>query len=94
MAGISKAERERRAAESETQGDAQQQDDTTTEHATEQAGDTAQTDLLGGQAETEQQAAQTVRMERDPGAYPEPHAADVHPDEVANFAAGGWVISA
>lgn len=90
MSGISKAERERRAAESKAQGDAQQQDDTTTE----QAGEDAQTDLLGDQAETEQQAAQTVRMERDPGAYPEPHAADVHPDEVANFAAGGWVISA
>lgn len=90
MSGISKAERERRATESKTQGDDQQQDATNTE----QAGDTTQTDLLGDQAETEQQAAQTVRMERDPGAYPEPHAADVHPDEVANFAAGGWVISA
>jgi regulator of protease activity HflC (stomatin/prohibitin superfamily) len=89
MVGISKAERERRAAETEAQGDTQAQEGA----AAEQAGDAAQTDLLDDKSEPDQ-ATQTVRMERDPGAYPEPHAADVHPDEVANFAAGGWVISA
>jgi hypothetical protein len=30
-------------------------------------------------------------MVRDADAYPAPHSADVHPDEVENFAAGGWV---
>jgi hypothetical protein len=35
-------------------------------------------------------AAKLVRMVRDES-YPEPHSADVHPDEVDNFAAGGWV---
>lgn len=33
----------------------------------------------------------TVRMVRDPD-YGPPDAADVHPDEVANWQAGGWVI--
>jgi hypothetical protein len=32
-----------------------------------------------------------VRMQRDPDSYPAPHRADVHPDEVTNYAAGGWV---
>lgn len=36
-------------------------------------------------------AAKLVRMVRDADAYPAPHSADVHPDEVENFAAGGWV---
>jgi hypothetical protein len=35
--------------------------------------------------------AKLVRMVRDADAYPAPHSADVHPDEVENFAAGGWV---
>jgi hypothetical protein len=34
--------------------------------------------------------AKLVRMVRDES-YPEPREADVHPDEVDNFAAGGWV---
>lgn len=33
----------------------------------------------------------TVHMIRDPEQFPAPHSADVHPDEVANYAAGGWV---
>lgn len=33
----------------------------------------------------------TVKMTRDPKTYPAPHTADVHPDEVGNFALGGWV---
>jgi hypothetical protein len=31
-----------------------------------------------------------VRMVRDASAFPAPHSADVHPDEVENFRAGGW----
>lgn len=31
-----------------------------------------------------------VAMYRDPAEFPPPHTADVHPDEVANFVAGGW----
>jgi hypothetical protein len=43
-------------------------------------------------ADTESKAdAKLVRMVRDADAYPAPHSADVHPDEVENFAAGGWV---
>lgn len=33
---------------------------------------------------------QTVPMVRDPGQFPPPHKADVHPKEVANYAAAGW----
>lgn len=33
----------------------------------------------------------TVKMVRDAELYPDgPHEADVHPDEVENFRAGGW----
>jgi hypothetical protein len=32
-----------------------------------------------------------VNMERDPAAYPAPHTAQVHPDEVQNYYSGGWV---
>lgn len=32
-----------------------------------------------------------VKMVRDPEAYPEPHTADVHPDEVENYRVGGFV---
>lgn len=32
-----------------------------------------------------------VRMSRDADIYPAPHTADVHPAEVENYAAGGWV---
>jgi len=31
-----------------------------------------------------------VRMVRDASVHPAPHTADVHPDEVANYALGGW----
>lgn len=31
-----------------------------------------------------------IRMTREPGLYPEPHAADVHPSEVESYRAGGW----
>ena len=40
---------------------------------------------------TGQADAKLVRMVRDADAYPAPHSADVHPDEVENFAVGGWV---
>lgn len=36
----------------------------------------------------------TVRMSRDQEQFPAPHSADVHPDEVANFQASGWVEEA
>ena len=37
---------------------------------------------------------QLVHMTRDASAYPAPHAAEVHPDEVGNYTAGGWQIAA
>lgn len=30
-------------------------------------------------------------MSRPASQYPEPHTADVHPDEVENYRVGGWV---
>lgn len=33
-----------------------------------------------------------VTMVRDPEQYPEPHSAQVHPDEVVNYHPGGWEI--
>jgi hypothetical protein len=38
-------------------------------------------------------AINTVKMVRDAETNPKPHTADVHPDEVDNFKAGGWVVS-
>lgn len=35
----------------------------------------------------------TVAMVRDSEQYPAPHVADVHPDEVENYAAGGWMAA-
>jgi len=32
----------------------------------------------------------TIKMTRDASEYAAPHTADVHPDEVANYAAAGW----
>lgn len=34
-----------------------------------------------------------VRMVRHADTNPPPHVADVHPDEVANYAKGGWAVS-
>lgn len=39
---------------------------------------------------TEATASKLVAMKRDPEIYPEPHTADVHPDEVENYRAGGF----
>lgn len=36
----------------------------------------------------------TVKMVRDADQYPAPHEADVHPGEVENYRAGGWVPAA
>lgn len=36
-------------------------------------------------------AVQLVPMVRDAAQWPAPHAADVHPGEVENYRAGGWV---
>lgn len=33
----------------------------------------------------------TITMTRDAEAFPAPHIADVHVDEVENYRAGGWV---
>jgi hypothetical protein len=35
-------------------------------------------------------ASKLVRMVRDESAFPAPHGADVHPDEVENFRGRGW----
>ncbi len=35
----------------------------------------------------------TVAMCRDAAQFPPPHRADVHPAEVANYAAGGWRVA-
>jgi hypothetical protein len=37
---------------------------------------------------------QLVPMVRDGSHFPEPHTADVHPDEVDNYLRGGWVVAA
>jgi hypothetical protein len=43
------------------------------------------------EAKAEKAAAKLVSMKRDAELYPEgPHEADVHPDEVEDYAAGGW----
>jgi hypothetical protein len=34
-----------------------------------------------------------VTMTRDADQYPEPHTAQVHPDEVDNYRPGGWEIA-
>jgi hypothetical protein len=34
-----------------------------------------------------------VTMTRDAELYPEPHTAQVHPDEVENYRPGGWEIA-
>lgn len=34
-----------------------------------------------------------VHMKRDAELYPEPHEAQVHPDEVDNYRPGGWEIA-
>lgn len=38
-----------------------------------------------------EESIQYVTMVRDEQAYPEPHIAQVHPDEVQNYYSGGWV---
>jgi len=34
-----------------------------------------------------------IKMVRDAEQYPKPHSADVHPDEVENYLAGGWEVA-
>lgn len=41
-------------------------------------------------AENKEPEIQFVTMVRDE-TYPEPHEANVHPDEVKNYYSGGWV---
>jgi len=52
-------------------------------------GDTA-TESPEGEEAPKPAAVATVRMVRD-DRYPEPHTADVHPDEVANWKLCDWV---
>lgn len=43
-------------------------------------------------AEADNDQVETIPMTRNVEQYPEgPHEADVHPDEVDNYKAGGWV---
>lgn len=43
--------------------------------------------------ETQSEAVVLVKMVRNPETNPEPpYEADVHPDEVANYAQGGWEV--
>lgn len=43
-------------------------------------------------APKDQDEIKFVTMVRDPEQYPEPHTAEVHPDEVDNYRPGGWEI--
>lgn len=89
MAGISKAERERREAEAAAAAAAAQASEgagTEMEPAADGAATTG--DDSGDQPQDAGPAL--VHMTRDANAYPAPHTAEVHPDEVDNFAAGGW----
>ncbi|RIJ85005.1 hypothetical protein RSP822_18230 [Ralstonia solanacearum] len=50
-----------------------------------------QAKILAG-ASKDQDEIEFVTMVRDPEQYPEPHSAQVHPDEVDNYRPGGWEI--
>lgn len=104
MAGISKAERDRREAEAAAAATAAQTSEGTGTEMEPAADGAAITgdgagDLLppvdgDGEANQLQDAGPAlVRMTRDANAYPAPHTADVHPAEVDNYAAGGWQIA-
>lgn len=54
------------------------------------SGDNTQSDTQAETAKPAGKAPKLVKMHRDAEAFPEPHSADVHPDEVANYAAAGW----
>lgn len=43
-------------------------------------------------AEPAASAVKLVVMVRDADQFPPPHTADVHPDEVANWQAAGWLV--
>lgn len=105
MAGISKAERDRRAAEEAAAAASRTQGSwgagTNMEPAPDGAAITG--DGSGDQlppvdgddlADQPQDAGPAlVHMTRDANAYPAPHTAEVHPAEVDNFAAGGWQVA-
>lgn len=46
--------------------------------------------MAKNQKQDEAKETNAVAMVRDSEQYPEPHSADVHPDEVENYKAGGW----
>lgn len=52
---------------------------------------TATDDAAQDSATEGMETASTVAMTRHPEMYPAPHAADVHVDEVDNWAKHGWV---
>lgn len=41
--------------------------------------------------ETKTAAPKLVKLKRDAEVYPKPHTCECHPDEVENYASGGWV---
>lgn len=51
--------------------------------------ETAQAEIVNPAAD-QSAPVELVRMVRA-AEYPEPHSADVHPDEVEHFRSGGWV---
>ena len=53
----------------------------------------AETAEPAGQTPGSQLDFGTVAMTRDAAQFPPPHRADVHPAEVANYAAGGWRVA-
>lgn len=56
---------------------------------------TAAKEETNGQEEAQAEAVLTVSMIRDEPDHPGgPTTADVHPDEVANYEAGGWIVKA
>jgi hypothetical protein len=73
--------------------DAQKQADALLADLTKAAIDALAADAAASAAAAKEAAKgpKLVKMVRDTDAYPKPHTADVHPDEVENFAAGGWV---
>lgn len=89
MAGISKAERERRAAAAGGQK-GPIPDDGDAGDAQPEGTDTGATDAATN-GDGQPDALELVGMLRDDGRMPA--TADVHPDEVENYQRGGWRVA-